>query len=128
MAAQRRVDTAPELAIRRLLHAAGLRYRVHRAPVESLARRRADIVFGGPRVAVFVDGCFWHRCPTHRTEPTANAEWWAAKLDRNVARDRETDAALESHGWMVIRVWEHEDPGQAAARICRAVRDRQGTF
>jgi DNA mismatch endonuclease (patch repair protein) len=75
-----------------------------------------------------VDGCFWHRCPTHRTEPKTNAEWWAAKLDRNVARDRETDSALESHGWMVIRIWEHEDPAQAAERICRAVRDRRGTF
>lgn len=121
MVANKRRDTKPELAIRRLLHAAGFRYRVDFAPVHSL-KRRADLVFRSERVAVFVDGCFWHTCPIHATEPKRNADYWRTKLLRNVERDRETDAALQANGWHVIRVWEHEDPDEAARRIADAVR------
>jgi DNA mismatch endonuclease (patch repair protein) len=85
-------------------------------------RRRADIVFVRAQVAVFVDGCFWHHCPDHGTTPRHNGEWWAAKLDRTVARDRETDARLETAGWTVLRIWEHECPSEAADRVERAVR------
>lgn len=109
-------DTSPELAVRRVLHARGLRYRVDIAPVDGM-RRRADIVFTRVRVAVFIDGCFWHRCPVHGTEPKNNAAWWKAKLDANVQRDRDTDHRLRQAGWIVVRAWEHEDPGAVADRI-----------
>ncbi|AMY20935.1 MULTISPECIES: very short patch repair endonuclease [Nocardiaceae] len=118
---QRRRDTKPELALRRLLHAAGLRYRVDRAPLPGL-RRRADVVFTRARVAVYVDGCFWHSCPVHATHPRNNAQWWADKLAGNVARDRDTDRRLEEAGWTVVRIWEHEDPTAAAEKVVRAVR------
>lgn len=124
MQRQARRDTVPELALRRALHRLGLRYRVDRA-VGPGVRRRADVVFGGAKVAVFVDGCFWHRCPQHATDPKANAQWWRDKLDRNVARDRETDATLAAQGWLVVRVWEHEDAVAAAARIAELVRARR---
>jgi DNA mismatch endonuclease (patch repair protein) len=86
------------------------------------SRRRADLVFTRARVAVFIDGCFWHGCPAHASAPKSNKEWWAQKLGANVRRDRDTDATLEASGWTVIRVWEHEDPEDAAARIENAVR------
>ncbi|GGX89427.1 very short patch repair endonuclease [Streptomyces fructofermentans] len=113
-------DTAPELAVRRLLHAAGRRYRVN-VPVPGMPRRTIDIVFGRARVAVFMDGCFWHGCPTHATRPRANAEWWRAKLDRNIARDRETTEHLRAAGWTVLRFWEHEPAEDVARRITAAV-------
>ncbi|MCA2209234.1 very short patch repair endonuclease [Nocardia rosealba] len=121
MSRQRRADTAPELALRRELHRAGLRYFVDRAPIKG-QRRRADVVFPRRRVAVYVDGCFWHRCPEHATDPKNNAEWWAQKLAGNVARDRATDAALTEAGWQVVRVWEHEDPRVVAQQIVALVR------
>lgn len=123
MAGQRRRDTQPELALRRGLWARGLRYRVDYRVLPEL-RRRADLAFVGPRVAVFVDGCFWHRCPDHGTTPRANRAWWVAKLDKNVERDRDTDARLRAEDWVVVRVWEHEDPTDAVARVERAVRAR----
>lgn len=104
---QRRVDTKPEMQLRRELHRRGLRYRVDRAVLDD-RRRRADIVFPGPRVAVFVDGCFWHLCPEHGNVPKANRDWWRAKLEGNVERDRDTDRQLREAGWRVIRIWEHE--------------------
>lgn len=116
---QRARDTAPELALRRLLHARGLRYRVDFAPLPGL-RRRADVVFTRARIAVFVDGCFWHRCPQHATEPKSNALWWQGKLERNVQRDRDTDAVLAAAGWLVLRMWEHEDAASAADRVLTA--------
>lgn len=82
------------------------------------------MLFTRARVAVFVDGCFWHRCPEHGTWPAANAAWWRAKLERNVARDSETDSLLGHDGWAVIRIWEHEDPLIAAGRIADVVRER----
>jgi DNA mismatch endonuclease (patch repair protein) len=113
-------DTRPELALRTALHSLGLRYRVDARPIDSL-RRRADVVFPRARVAVFLDGCFWHGCDLHMTWPAANAEWWRAKIGRTQVRDRETDATLRAAGWCVIRVWEHEDPVEAAQTIRNAV-------
>jgi DNA mismatch endonuclease (patch repair protein) len=118
---QVRRDTVPELNLRRRLHGLGLRYRVDFAPVPGL-RRRADIVFTRHKVAVFVDGCFWHGCPVHGTQPQSNAEWWASKLARNVARDAETNKAFVDAGWTVVRVWEHEDPEEATERVLGALR------
>ncbi len=124
MQRQRRTDTRPELAIRRLVHAGGLRYKVDVAlPVVGL-RRRADLLFGRSKVAVFVDGCYWHSCPEHGTRPKANAAWWAEKLAANVSRDRDTDRRLAEAGWVVLRIWEHEDPGAAAQKIATLVRSR----
>ncbi|MFC4604018.1 DNA mismatch endonuclease Vsr [Rhodococcus kronopolitis] len=120
MREQRRRDTAPEMALRRELHRRGRRYRVDRAPLPGL-RRRADLVFPTARVAVFVDGCFWHRCPVHGTAPKNNAGWWAEKLDANVVRDRDTDARLAAAGWRVVRVWEHQDPVTAADAVDRVL-------
>ncbi|MFC9874349.1 very short patch repair endonuclease [Nocardia salmonicida] len=120
MSKQRRANTAPELALRRELHRAGLRYFVDRPPIKG-QRRRADVVFPRLRIAVYVDGCFWHRCPAHATDPKNNAQWWADKLAGNVARDRATDAALTAAGWRVVRVWEHEDAHTAAERITALV-------
>ncbi len=118
-----RRDTAPELALRSELHRRGLRFRVDRAPVRGL-RSRADIVLGPARVAVYVDGCFWHSCPEHGTKPVANAEFWERKLARNRERDAATNRVLDEHGWAVLRFWEHEDPVAAADRVERVVRSR----
>lgn len=120
MSRQRRAHTAPELALRRELHRRGLRYFVDRAPIRG-QRRRADVVFPRRRIAVYVDGCFWHRCPDHATDPKNNAAWWAEKLAGNVARDRATDTALREAGWQVVRIWEHEDPVRAADRVQAAL-------
>ncbi len=109
-------DTPPELAIRRLLHARGLRYRVDARPIKEL-NRRADLVFGPTRIAVFIDGCFWHACPVHGSAPKSNAIWWAEKLRRNVERDRDTDARLIAAGWTVLRIWEHECAEVACERV-----------
>jgi len=121
MSRQRRRDTDPELLLRRELHARGLRYRVD-APLPGMPRRRADVLFTRARIAVFVDGCFWHACPLHRTSPVNNATWWAAKLARNVERDRETNAHLTATGWTVLRFWEHDDMHGAADVVERSVR------
>ena len=123
MSRQRRRDTQPEVALRSELHRRGLRFRVHARPVPGL-RREADIVFSKARVAVFVDGCFWHGCPEHRTHPQRNAEFWREKIDTNVRRDVETARVLAGHGWLAVRVWEHEAMGTAAAEVERAVRER----
>ncbi|PBC55120.1 very short patch repair endonuclease [Rhodococcus sp. ACPA1] len=122
MRAQRRRDTAPELALRRELHRRGVRYYVDRAPVKGV-RRRADLVFPRRKVAVYVDGCFWHSCPQHATFPKNNAQWWAEKLAGNVTRDRDTDARLTHAGWTVVRIWEHENPVVAADRVQEALDD-----
>ncbi|MBY4211674.1 very short patch repair endonuclease [Rhodococcus fascians] len=113
---QRRRDTKPEVALRRELHRRGLRYYVDRAPLKGM-RRRADLVFPRRKVAVYVDGCFWHSCPVHATKPRNNAQWWADKLAANVDRDRDTDTRLIEEGWRVVRIWEHEDPVVAAQRV-----------
>jgi DNA mismatch endonuclease (patch repair protein) len=116
-----RRDTGPELALRRVLHARGLRYFVHRRPLRELPRQ-ADVVFPSVKVAVFVDGCFWHGCPDHgRREHRTNGWYWPEKIDQNWARDRDTDERLQAVGWTSIRVWEHEPPSQAADRIAAAI-------
>lgn len=124
MSRQKSRDTQVEIALRRALHASGLRYRVHRRPVKGV-RREADIVFGPSRVAVFVDGCFWHGCPEHVTWPTRNAEFWRSKIEGNRARDVDTDARLTEAGWQAVRVWEHEAIEDAAARVREIVRRRR---
>ncbi|MFD0306291.1 very short patch repair endonuclease [Streptomyces sp. NPDC127119] len=123
MSRQARRDTAPEVAVRKLLHAAGHRYRLN-VRVPGMSRRTIDITFTRAKVAVFMDGCFWHGCPQHATRPKANAEWWREKLDRNMARDAETTRHLVASGWTVLRFWEHEAPGDVAERVAAAV-DRQ---
>lgn len=120
MRANRSRDTKPELALRKILHSRGLRYRVDHAPMPGL-RRRADVVFTRLRIAVFVDGCFWHGCPEHATVPRSNADYWVPKLQRNIERDRETDAVLLSRGWSVIRIWEHVPSEEAADRVVAEV-------
>lgn len=124
MRGQRRRDTEPEIRLRRELHRLGLRFRVDQRVLPS-ERRRPDIVFGPAKVAVFVDGCFWHVCPRHGTSPRANAAWWEEKLAGNVARDRETDRLMEQAGWLSIRVWEHEDACAAAYDVVQVVRERR---
>jgi DNA mismatch endonuclease, patch repair protein len=119
MQRQRRRDTKAEVELRRELHRLGLRYRVDHQVLPTV-RRRADIAFTRAKVAVFVDGCFWHRCPQHGTAPKSNSAWWAEKLAKNVQRDRDTDRRLAEAGWQVIHVWEHEVPHEAAARIAHA--------
>ncbi len=86
-----------------------------------MPRRSIDIAFPGIKVAVFLDGCFWHGCPQHATSPKANADWWRQKLDRNIARDRETNEHLVEAGWTVLRFWEHQDPAAVAADVAAAV-------
>ena len=106
-------DTGTELALRRALHRLGLRFRVQDRSLPG----RPDVVLTRARIAVFVDGCFWHKCPTHGTSPKNNAEWWLAKLDANVARDRRNDGKLQEMGWIPLHVWEHEDPATSAEAI-----------
>ena len=116
-------DTAPERVLRSELHKRGLRFRVDARPVKEL-NRRADIVFRPARVVVFVDGCFWHGCPIHGTQAKANAEFWNNKIKRNQERDAETNRLLKKAGWKVIRVWEHENPEKAGAKIQKIVLKR----
>ena len=123
MQANKGRDTQPELALRSAAHALGLRYRVSVRPLREL-RRTADLVFTKARVAVFLDGCFWHGCPDHHTVAATNASFWAEKVESTRSRDRETDRRLADAGWTSIRVWEHEDPVEAAQRIQAVVRGR----
>lgn len=120
MRANRGRDTGPELAVRRALHRMGLRYRVdHPLPFDR--RRRADIAFTRARVAVFIDGCFWHGCPDHGTTPRTNTRFWSQKIARNRERDLDTTERLEAEGWVALRFWEHEDPRTVARAIVRVV-------
>ncbi|MEX5260972.1 very short patch repair endonuclease [Kocuria sp. CPCC 205263] len=123
MSRQRRRDTAPELILRKELHRRGLRYRVD-AKLPGIPRRRADLLFTRRKIAVFVDGCFWHACPLHATSPQNNADWWRAKLEGNVARDRDTDLRLRKLGWTVLRFWEHDDMSRAADTVEAQVRSQ----
>ena len=114
-------DTRPEMAVRREVHRRGMRYRVDAAPIPTL-RRRADLVFAGPRVAVFIDGCFWHGCPEHFTPPKTNPAYWLEKVRANRARDADTDDVLRAAGWTVIRRWEHVPALDIADEVELAVR------
>jgi DNA mismatch endonuclease (patch repair protein) len=121
MARVRQKGTGAELSLRKELHARGLRYRLH-VPLLTKPRRVADIVFSGARVAIFVDGCFWHGCPEHASWPKSNAQFWRHKIETNRARDADTDRRLRASGWRVVRVWSHESAGDAAERIEDIVR------
>lgn len=125
MARVRQRGTDVEIELRRALHALGLRYRLQ-VPLSRKPRRVADIVFIGARVAVFVDGCFWHGCPLHATWPKENAGFWRTKIEANRARDADTTRRLRELGWEVIRVWSHEDPVEAARLIYDRVLERKG--
>lgn len=113
MQANRGRDTKPEIAVRSRLHARGLRFRVD-VPLDFDRRRRADIVFTRVRLAVFIDGCYWHGCPQHFQRPKANAEFWLDKVSGNRRRDADTTALLRKSGWTVLRFWEHVDPDEVA--------------
>ena len=115
-------DTAPEKAIRSAIHSRGLRFRIDSKPIKEL-NRRADIVLRSVKVAIFIDGCFWHGCPIHGTQAKANAEFWCSKIKRNQERDADTTRQLKEAGWKVIRVWEHEDPMEAAEKIYNSIRN-----
>jgi DNA mismatch endonuclease (patch repair protein) len=123
MLSNRRRDTKPELAVRRALHAAGFRYRVDVRPSLEL-RTRADIVFTRQKIAVFIDGCFWHGCPVHATRPKHNSDYWVPKLQRTAERDLETTSRLEALGWTVLRFWEHEEVLPIVDAIANAWRAR----
>jgi len=126
MARVRQKGTRAELELRRALHGRGLRYHLQ-VPLLSNPRRVADIVFPSARLAIFVDGCFWHGCPDHASWPKANAESWRNKIERNRERDIDTARRLETLGWRVMRIWAHENAAVAADRISRVVRDRHDT-
>jgi DNA mismatch endonuclease, patch repair protein len=117
MKANRRRDTKPEVAIRSLLHRRGLRFRIDKPIRTDTGIVRPDVVFTTQRIAVFVDGCYWHACPEHGELPRANRDFWREKFRRNRARDKEQTAALEKAGWSVLRIWEHEEPQRAAERV-----------
>jgi DNA mismatch endonuclease (patch repair protein) len=123
MLAVRQRDTNGERALRRAIHSLGLRYRVDYA-LPGL-RRRADVAFLRAKVAIFVDGCFWHGCPEHGTWPKANADWWRTKILANQQRDRDTDSMLRSSGWHVLRFWEHSDPENSARSVYEIVKGRK---
>jgi DNA mismatch endonuclease, patch repair protein len=120
MLATRRRDTPGELALRAALRSLGIRYRIDF--VLPGTRRRADLALVGAKIAVFVDGCFWHGCPQHGTWPKANANWWRAKIEANRLRDRDTELQLRKQGWKVLRFWEHEDPIAAARHVAKVLK------
>jgi DNA mismatch endonuclease, patch repair protein len=127
MRAVKQRDNSSERALRSILHRQGLRFRIHyKIAKEVLAR--PDIAFVGAKVAVFLDGCFWHRCPTHGTVPKTNRKWWISKLNANVRRDRATDAKLRLLGWRVLRIWEHEGATAAADCVAKIVVKRSTFF
>jgi DNA mismatch endonuclease (patch repair protein) len=119
--ANRRVGSKCEVALRSALHRQGLRFRKDMLLRVGGVRVHPDVVFTRSKIAVFVDGCFWHGCPDHRTMPKTNTSYWGPKLAANEARDRRVDTALAEEGWTVIRIWEHEDPVAAAALIADGV-------
>jgi DNA mismatch endonuclease (patch repair protein) len=120
MQATRQRDTPGEIALRKALRALGLRYRIDVTLPGT--RRRADVAFVRARVAVFVDGCFWHGCPKHGTWPKTNAAWWRSKIEGNRLRDKNTDVTLRIAGWTVLRFWEHTDAAVAARRVAKVLR------
>lgn len=125
MLANRSRDTKPELRVRSAVHRRGLRYRVSVRPIPGLART-ADMVFRPAKVAVFIDGCFWHGCPEHYIQPRTNTDYWSAKIKRNKARDTDTDRRLREAGWAVLRYWEHEPAERVAEDIISAVNAARG--
>ena len=124
MRGNRSTDTRPEVLLRSQLHRLGLRFRKNVRP-SSEVRVRADILFSRYRIAVFLDGCFWHCCPEHGVMPATNRDYWEAKLASNRLRDYRNNNLLEAAGWAVVRVWEHEDPAIAAGRIAQLIETRR---
>jgi DNA mismatch endonuclease (patch repair protein) len=120
MQSNRGRDTGPELLLRRELHRLGLRYRVN-VRVEPTLRRTVDIAFTKVKLAVFVDGCFWHGCPVHGTLPKTNTDFWSSKIQATKTRDLETSDALDRLGWRVLRFWEHDDPVESAKTVLGTV-------
>jgi DNA mismatch endonuclease (patch repair protein) len=127
MRANRGRDTKPELAVRRILHSRGLRYRVNRRPVNSVSRT-SDIVFASTRVTVFIDGCYWHGCPEHYVASKSNTDYWSSKIANNRSRDAETNVLLSNAGWLVLRFWSHEEPLVVADVITNAIYARRMTI
>ncbi|MRR51782.1 MAG: very short patch repair endonuclease [Rhodocyclaceae bacterium] len=123
MSEQKKRNTTPELSLRSALHNSGLRYRVH-LPVPGCPRRSIDIAFVRKKVAVFVDGCFWHGCPMHGHAPQCSTDWWSKKIERNQARDLETTQILTDAGWLVLRIWEHERPAAVVDNVRDALEKR----
>lgn len=123
MRANRKRDTGPELSLRRQAHRLGLRYQLSRR-IWTSPPVVPDLVFPKAKVAVFVDGCFWHGCPAHGVQPQTNSTYWAAKISRNKERDVNVDRNLTVLGWQVVRIWEHEDAAEAAARLKACVQAR----
>ncbi|WP_344857136.1 very short patch repair endonuclease [Amycolatopsis ultiminotia] len=121
MRANRRTDTKPEIALRKELHRLGYRYRKDFPIVLDGLRVRPDIVFTARKVAVFVDGCFWHVCPEHGRQPVSNEWYWTPKLQRNMERDRIATDALHDAGWQVVRVWEHVPLAEAVSAVESAI-------
>jgi DNA mismatch endonuclease (patch repair protein) len=121
----RQANTSAEVALKKQLAALGLRCRTQ-VPVLAKPRRVADISFPRLRLAVFVDGCFWHCCPKHHSWPKRNARFWRNKIVANVERDQDTNARLRAKGWVVLRIWAHENPTKAASRIARIALRRKG--
>lgn len=124
--ANRRTGTKPEIRLRSALHRRGHRFRKDHLLRAGTVRVRPDVVFTRWKVAVFVDGCFWHGCPDHQHVPKSNREYWVPKLAANVERDRRVDAALTEAGWIVLRIWEHDDVAGAVAQIEKAMNERRG--
>lgn len=127
MRGNRKVGSKPETQLRSRLHELGYRFRKNFQIHAGELRVKPDVVFTKKRLAVFVDGCFWHRCPVHGTEPSVNTSYWEPKLTRNVARDRRVDEALSRAGWQVIRIWEHEAVEDAALVVATAVAEETGS-
>lgn len=123
MQANRSKDTSPEVAVRSALHRAGLRFRKHYRPVATL-RCEADVVFRRQRIAVFIDGCYWHGCAEHAQVPTTNHEYWLAKIGGNVARDARNNKVLADAGWLVLRFWEHEPADEVVKAVRAAISER----
>ncbi|TCC22649.1 very short patch repair endonuclease [Kribbella speibonae] len=124
MQAIRRTNTKPEILLRSALHRSGYRFRKDLSIYTSSRRVRPDVVFTARKVAVFIDGCFWHCCPEHGRQPSVNSQYWTPKLQRNVERDRLADTALGEDGWKVVRIWEHEPLDDAVEKVVAAVAER----
>jgi len=114
------VDTQAEILVRKALFAAGIRYRKYWS-VPGRRRRTIDIAMPGRRLAIFIDGCFWHGCETHKTVPRSNEAWWRAKLQENKRRDDETTEILVTQGWKVLRFWEHDEPSDVVAAVIHLI-------
>lgn len=127
MEAAKPKNTLPEIKLQTALAELGINFETDVKPIEDL-HRRADVLIREGKIAIFVDGCFWHGCPIHGTQAKANAEFWADKIKRNQERDLDTNEHLEAAGWTVIRIWEHEDPNDAAKQIADIIKEKKSKY